>query len=190
MDSDGSSEVNSSENNENAACSKVNLQKDQKNKNFKEFATIKKSKLYVPPNIIPKKCDEEDDSHALKRQKAMERAKRKALSSDIIAELKTEFDEGPEEIIEKNIYRRKPNKKLEEKKKYEEEYMIRLRNTKRHKKSDFKQELMTISSLTSHVTNFDDISFFDQNNFKNFNILKKKIKCPKKNKRKEKKINF
>jgi len=182
VDVDSDDEVTSEDENSEDEKSKDdenddNIEKDTK-KLSKNKEDNKKHKVYVPPKIIPMKYDgDEERNDEIKKEKALERAKKKAMSSDIIAELRTEFDDGPEEIVEKTISKKRPNKMMEEKRKYEEEYMVRLRKTKQEKRSESKQGLMTISSLSSHVTRFDNISPLDISNPDDFNIKKRKVKA-------------
>ncbi|XP_074917406.1 neuroguidin [Chelonoidis abingdonii] len=52
---------------------------------------------YVPPRLVPVHYDE---TAAEREKKALERAKKRALSSSVIWELKEQFSEAPEEIRE------------------------------------------------------------------------------------------
>ncbi|XP_024642750.2 neuroguidin isoform X2 [Macaca nemestrina] len=53
------------------------------------------SKKYVPPRLVPVHYDE---TEAEREKKRLERAKRRALSSSVIRELKEQYSDAPEEI--------------------------------------------------------------------------------------------
>lgn len=81
---------------------------------------------YVPPKLAPVHYHEDETKEArLERQ--MEKAKRKALSSSIISELRDEFYDGPTEVREEyNPHKDRLNRKRREREKYEEENFVRL----------------------------------------------------------------
>lgn len=145
-----------------------------------------KSGVYVPPKVAQMRFDEEED----RKTKALERAKKRAMSSSIIQELRREFDDGPEEVVDSlHSNRNKTNKFLKDKTAYEEEYMTRMNLTK--KQQNEAKQVMTMSSLSSGVTRFEDISALDFDNADQFQFQNKKKRTSKqKNSKKFKKTKF
>ncbi|KAE9420704.1 hypothetical protein Angca_006397, partial [Angiostrongylus cantonensis] len=90
----------------------------------------KKPKKYVPPKMMAVKYE---DEHNHQQTKAMEKAKRRALQSSLIQELKQQYSDAPEEFREKNIRKYKDDKEREA---YEEDNFVRLRMTKAQKKRE------------------------------------------------------
>lgn len=113
---------------------------------------------YVPPKVSAVRY--EDDSVEARKERAVERAKKRALSSSIIRELRSEFDEAPEEISETSVGRKKLNKKVEERTRYEEDNFVRLNLNKREKRREesSNQHLLTVSDLGRDLTRFEDVS--------------------------------
>uniref|UniRef100_A0A158P6U8 Neuroguidin n=1 Tax=Angiostrongylus cantonensis TaxID=6313 RepID=A0A158P6U8_ANGCA len=87
-------------------------------------------KKYVPPKMMAVKYE---DEHNHQQTKAMEKAKRRALQSSLIQELKQQYSDAPEEFREKNIRKYKDDKEREA---YEEDNFVRLRMTKAQKKRE------------------------------------------------------
>ena len=142
-----------------------------------------KSDLYVPPKVAQMRFEEEEDVRA----KALERAKKRALNSSIIAELKREFNTGPEEISHSShSSQNKIQRFLKEKTAFEEEYMTRMNLTKKQR-NDAKK-LQTMTSLTGDLTRFEDISALDVDNADDFQLPNKKKRGSKPSKYKRKKF--
>ncbi|VDK81585.1 unnamed protein product [Cylicostephanus goldi] len=55
----------------------------------------KKEKKYVPPKMVAVRYEEEENE---KETKAMERAKRRALQSSLVQELRQQYSDAPEEF--------------------------------------------------------------------------------------------
>ena len=117
-----------------------------------------KNKKYIVPKVSA--VPYEEDTSEAKNSKALERAKKRALSSNLMNELRGEFDDAPEEISEMTVGRKKVLKEVKERIRYEEEHMTRL-NVHKGKKSKEKS-LLTIGDLGSTITKFDDVSALDQ----------------------------
>lgn len=118
---------------------------DEDNKN--------KTKIYVPPKLAPAHFDGDEKD---KQEKAIENAKKRALSSSMIRELRQEYQEGPDEIREsRDLHRFKEDKKAKEREEYEEEHFVRLSVSKKEKNAS--KRMGTMSSLNS-ITQFDDIT--------------------------------
>lgn len=136
-----------------------------------------KIKKYVPPKVAAVSFDGDDDPAEVKKQKALERAKKRALNSALIQELRSEFDDAPEEIYEETVGRRIDKKKQQEKVRYEEEYLTRLPETKERRKRKTREEgFVTVSSLGRDITRFDDVSALDVDDEGDTAMDKKKVK--------------
>ncbi|KAL6038282.1 hypothetical protein STEG23_004199, partial [Scotinomys teguina] len=55
------------------------------------------TKKYIPPHLVPVHYDETEAEH---EQKRLDRAKKRALSSSVIRELKEQYSDAPEEICD------------------------------------------------------------------------------------------
>lgn len=117
-----------------------------------------KNKKYIVSKVSAVHYDE--DTGEAKKMKVLERAKKRALSSNLMNELRGEFDDAPEEISEMTVGRKKMMREVKERTRYEEEYMTRL-NVKKDKKRK-EESLLTMGTLGSTITKFDDVSALDQ----------------------------
>ncbi|XP_064598912.1 neuroguidin-A-like [Liolophura sinensis] len=112
-------------------------------------------KLYVPPKLAAVHYDGEE-TQTEREQRLLERAKRKALSSSMIQDLRQEYSEGPQEIREsRNLHRLKDDKKTKERTEYEEDHFVRLSVSKKERNA--MKQMSTLSALDG-LTHFDDIS--------------------------------
>ncbi|KAM6453077.1 neuroguidin [Liasis olivaceus] len=109
---------------------------------------------YVPPRLVPVHYNETE----MEREKKMlEQAKRRALSSSIIRELKEQYSDAPEEIREgRHAHAARQNREDEHRTNYEESMMVRL-NVSRKEKARRRQGGVLGSQLSS-LTHFGDIS--------------------------------
>lgn len=115
----------------------------------------KKSKIYHPPKLTAMHY-EGDETEMDKDQKVLERAKKRALSTSMLRELREEFSEGPTEIRETtSTQRSRAERKLRERTHYEEENFMRFSVSKKDK-----NEMKRVAGLSSlnNLTHFDDIS--------------------------------
>lgn len=127
-----------------------------------EEVSEKKEKKYVPPKVSSVHYDGDEDVPVEKRKvRMMERARKRALSSSLMQELKSEFDDTPEEISEVSVGRRKINRKRLEVEAYEEDNFVRLNPTKKTRERRKEDGLLTMSSLADSVTRFGDLSALD-----------------------------
>lgn len=110
-------------------------------------ATNKTGK-YVPPKLAPVHYLEDETKEArLERQ--MEKAKRKALSSSIIAELRDEFYDGPTEVREEyNPHKERLNRKRREREKYEEDNFVRLQVSKKERHENRLKGFSALDEIT------------------------------------------
>ncbi|KAK6012934.1 RNA polymerase III subunit RPC82, partial [Ostertagia ostertagi] len=90
----------------------------------------KKPKKYVPPKMMAVRYEEDEDGH---ETKAMEKAKRRALQSSLVQELRQQYSDAPEEFREKSQRRFDADRERE---KYEEDHFVRLRMSKAEKKRE------------------------------------------------------
>lgn len=130
-----------------------------------------KAKIYRPPKIAPVRFDEDNDLEDAKR-KSLEKAKKKALSSSIMEELRREYDEGPQEISLGSIRQRRAQKKLDEIRRYEEDNFTRVTLSKKDKQA-MKRSMTNLSTLTDDLTNFGDTSFLNDGNVPNSSTSKR-----------------
>jgi U3 small nucleolar ribonucleoprotein protein LCP5 len=135
---------------------------------------VTKSLAYVPPKVAQMRFDEEND----RKVKAFERAKKRAMNSSIIQELRREFDDGPEEVVDSlHSNRSKANKFIKDKTAYEEEYLTRMNLTK--KQQNQTKQVMSMSSLSTGITRFEDISALDVDSAEQFSFPNKKKRSSK-----------
>lgn len=125
-------------------------------------AAKKNNNVYVPPKVSAMHYNE-DDSAETRKQRLLDKAKRRAMSTSVIQELRNEFDEAPEEIVEATIGKKNQNKMAKERQRYEEEYLVRLNVTKKQRSAESgRHGLTTLSSLGRDITRFENVSVLDQ----------------------------
>lgn len=112
------------------------------------------SKKYVPPRLVPVHYDE---TEAEREKKRLERAKRRALSSSVIRELKEQYSDAPEEIRDaRHPHVTRQSQEDQHRINYEESMMVRLSISKREKGRRKRANVM--SSQLHSLTHFSDIS--------------------------------
>ncbi|XP_056014902.1 neuroguidin-like [Ostrea edulis] len=115
----------------------------------------KKPKIYQPPKLTAMHY-EGDESVQDKEQQVLERAKKRALSTSMLRDLREEYSEGPSEVRETtSTQRSKAEKKLRDRTEYEEEHFMRFSVSKKDK-----NEMKRVAGFSSlnNLTHFDDIS--------------------------------
>ncbi|VVC43771.1 Sas10/Utp3/C1D [Cinara cedri] len=140
----------------------------------------KKSKdgIYVAPKVTAVPYDG-DESRAVKRQKELERAKKRALQSSVMQELREEYADTPVEMQINTVgLKNKQSNYDKERQKYEEDYFTRLPVTKKDKHRAKQISSITLGKLGKEVTRFEDISaaLGGKINEKSGNKRKKKFK--------------
>ena len=117
-----------------------------------------KKPKYVAPKVAP--MHYEEDTLEARKQRALDKAKKRALSSSLIRELRNEFDDAPEEISEVTVGRKKLNKKQDERTRYEEDNFVRLNLTRKEKRREEgpNHGLLTVSDLGRDLTRFEDVT--------------------------------
>ncbi|XP_055539969.1 neuroguidin [Wyeomyia smithii] len=113
--------------------------------------------VYVPPKHIA--VPYEDESKAERERKQMARARKRALGSSLIQELKDEYLDTPLEVSSSSRALRVLSRKEREREEYEEKYLTRLPMTKAEKHRS--RKLTTLGTLGDEVTSFGDISALD-----------------------------
>lgn len=130
-------------------------------------------KVYVPPKLAPAHY-EGDETERERRERLLERAKRKALSSSAMEELHSEYYDGPLEIRDTHdTHKAKQDKAIQERTRYEEDNMLRLTLTK--KERNLSKQVGTMSSLKD-LTRFGDFSALDADDIDSLQPSKKKPK--------------
>ncbi|CAB3407283.1 unnamed protein product [Caenorhabditis bovis] len=109
-------------------------------------AVGKEPKKYVAPKIRAVHYDEEDEAP----DKKLEKAKRRAMQSSLIMELKNQYSEAPEEIREVSERKYQFDRERE---KYEEEHFTRIRLNKEQRR---KSEKLGRHETLDDLLNFGD----------------------------------
>lgn len=119
----------------------------------KEMKAVKEKK-YVPPKLAPMHYAE-DITVKDKTERLLEKAKKRALSSSIMQELKKQYYDGPEEIHEYSHSKIREEKEKLHKERYEEEYLTRLPVTKKEKQATRRN--VNLMSNLGQITEFGDL---------------------------------
>ncbi|XP_032591577.1 neuroguidin [Drosophila grimshawi] len=98
----------------------------------RKAATAGKSGVYVPPRIKPVYYDG-DERDADKEKKALDRAKKRAITSSMLQDLKEEYLDAPTELSSGSRAQQMLSQAQKEKQEYEEKYYVRLPVTKAEK---------------------------------------------------------
>lgn len=119
-------------------------------------------KPYLVPKVNPVEYEYEQTEKRAKQAEKLEKAKQRAASTALVREFTAQYDEegAPEEVNELTVGQRKAQKNRQEKRRYEEEYMVRL-NEKKKKPGSEQQHLLTVNTLGDSLTHFQDISALD-----------------------------
>ncbi|XP_075212163.1 neuroguidin [Lycorma delicatula] len=115
-----------------------------------------KAGIYVPPKLAPVHYDG-DFAESSKKERLLERARRRALNSSVVQELREEYLDVPTEFVQSTGYKPKISKFAKEKQDYEETFFTRLSSSKQEK---HKTRSILKSSLDG-LTSFEDISVLD-----------------------------
>ncbi|XP_043845894.1 neuroguidin [Dromiciops gliroides] len=111
-------------------------------------------KKYIPPRLVPVHYDE---TEAEREKKLLERAKKRALSSSVIRELKEQYSDAPEEIRDsRHPHATRQSQEDQHRINYEESMMVRLSVSKREKGR--RKRAHAMSSQLHSLTHFSDIS--------------------------------
>lgn len=104
-----------------------NNEEDEQSDDESKSHKSKKSKdgVYVAPKVTAVPYDG-DESRAVKRQKELERAKKRALQSSVMQELREEYGDTPVEVQINTVGLKNKQSKYDfERQKYEEDYFTR-----------------------------------------------------------------
>ncbi|EDW28280.1 GL19032 [Drosophila persimilis] len=114
----------------------------------RKAATAGKSGVYVPPRIKPVYYDG-DEKDADKEKKALDRAKKRAITSSMLQDLKEEYLDAPTEISSGSRAQQILSNAQKEKQEYEETYLMRLPVTKAEKHRQ--RKLTTLGTLGEEI---------------------------------------
>ncbi|CAO2590903.1 NGDN [Lemmus lemmus] len=142
------------------------------------------SKKYVPPRLVPVHYGM-NETEAEREQKRLDRAKRRALSSSVIRELKEQYSDAPEEIRDsRHPHVTRQSQEDQHRINYEESMMVRLSVSKREKGRRKRASIM--SSQLHSLTHFSDISALTEGApHLDEGPVKKRKKMPKKGRKKK-----
>ncbi|XP_050539913.1 neuroguidin [Daktulosphaira vitifoliae] len=161
---------------------------DESNEDDNNLTSSKKSKggVYVAPKVTAVPYDG-DESRTVKKQKEFERAKKRALQSSVMQELREEYAETPLEVQINTVGLKNKQSKYDfERQKYEEDYFTRLPVTKKDKHRAKQLSSITLGKLGKEVTHFEDTSALGGHfKEKDGNKRKKKFKGKKSFKKKK-----
>uniref|UniRef100_T1GCF7 Neuroguidin n=1 Tax=Megaselia scalaris TaxID=36166 RepID=T1GCF7_MEGSC len=107
-------------------------------------ASKNKSGIYVPPKLRPVHYDG-DETQAEKEKRVIERAKKRAMTSSMLQDLKEELLDAPLEVSSGSRAQQIFSKQQKEKEEYEEAYLTRLPVTKAEKHRQ--RKLTTLGNL-------------------------------------------
>lgn len=115
-----------------------------------------KEGVYVPPKITAVHYDG-DETAETRKERRLTAARRRALSSSVMQELGRQYLDTPEEVHDySDTYRNRSTREEAERTKYEEDFMVRLPETKQDQRR--KKELTTDFSLGEELTQRADLS--------------------------------
>lgn len=114
----------------------------------KKAATAGKPGIYVPPKIQPVYYDGDEKAED-KEKKLLERAKKRAITSSMLQDLKEEYLDAPTEISSGSRAQQILSKAQKEKQEYEETYLTRLPVTKAEKHRQ--RKLTTLGTLGDEI---------------------------------------
>uniref|UniRef100_A0A182PIZ4 Neuroguidin n=1 Tax=Anopheles epiroticus TaxID=199890 RepID=A0A182PIZ4_9DIPT len=117
-----------------------------------------KSDVYVPPKLTS--MPYEEDTKANRARKQLERAKKHALGSSLIQDLKEEYLDTPVEVSSSSRAQQILSRREREREEYEETYFTRLPVTKADKHRN--RKLTTLATLGDELTSFTDISVLNE----------------------------
>ncbi|CAD7086182.1 unnamed protein product [Hermetia illucens] len=142
-------------NSEASESSEDDTDDDSKRKKSSGSKSESKTGVYVPPKLTAVHYDG-DETKAERERKMLERARKRALSSSILQDLKEEYLDVPTEVSSGSRAQQILSKAQKEKQEYEEAYLTRLPVTKAEKQRQ--RRLTTIGTLGDEITSFADIS--------------------------------
>ncbi|XP_055907591.1 neuroguidin [Eupeodes corollae] len=116
----------------------------------KKSITATKSGVYVPPKIKPVYYDG-DDKPADRDKKLIERAKKRAMTTSMLQDLKEEYLDAPTEISSGSRAQQIISTAQKEKQEYEEAYLTRLPVTKAEKHRQ--RKLTTLGTIGDDILN-------------------------------------
>uniref|UniRef100_A0A8C4RF65 Neuroguidin, EIF4E binding protein n=1 Tax=Erpetoichthys calabaricus TaxID=27687 RepID=A0A8C4RF65_ERPCA len=129
---------------------------DEAHKSEKSGDQSATGKKYIPPRLAPMHYDG-DQTDADRNKQILDRAKKRALSSSVIRELREQYGDAPEEIQERHIFGSiRQSQEEQHRLQYEESMMVRIGVSKKER-SARKRGMMGMSSQLRSITQFGDI---------------------------------
>lgn len=113
-----------------------------------------KPDVYVPPKLTSMPYEENSKADRARRQ--LERARKHALGSSLIQDLKDEYLDTPVELSSSSRAQQILSRREREREEYEETYLTRLPITKADKHRS--RKLTTLATLGDELTSFTDLS--------------------------------
>ncbi|XP_058121598.1 neuroguidin-A [Anopheles ziemanni] len=113
-----------------------------------------KPDVYVPPKLTS--MPYEEDSKADRARRQLERARKHALGSSLIQDLKDEYLDTPVELSSSSRAQQILSRREREREEFEETYLTRLPTTKADKHRS--RKLTTLATLGDELTSFTDLS--------------------------------
>uniref|UniRef100_A0A7S2WK05 Sas10 C-terminal domain-containing protein n=1 Tax=Mucochytrium quahogii TaxID=96639 RepID=A0A7S2WK05_9STRA len=112
------------------------------------------SKKYIVPKLAPLEDEDETD----KRDKKRDKLQRKLKNNKLLQELRSEFSDRPVESVSIGASMQdSKNRELDaERKRYEEEYFVRLQETKKEKKERRQRERDAEQGITNSLAELED----------------------------------
>ncbi|XP_069797182.1 neuroguidin [Narcine bancroftii] len=131
-------------------------EEEEEQKPSRKEASHTSKKVYVPPRLVPVHYELEETAEQ-RESRALERAKRRALSSSLVRELQEQYGQGPEEVQEGQQYHSLHQDRQEAHRvQYEESMMVRL--TVPRKERSRKSRALAMTSQLGSLTHFRSIS--------------------------------
>uniref|UniRef100_A0AAG5DTC5 Sas10 C-terminal domain-containing protein n=1 Tax=Anopheles atroparvus TaxID=41427 RepID=A0AAG5DTC5_ANOAO len=117
-----------------------------------------KPDVYVPPKLTS--MPYEEDTKAERAQRQLERARKHALGSSLMQDLKDEYLDTPVELSSSSRAQQILSRREREREEYEEAYLTRLPVTKADKHRS--RKLTTLATLGDELTSFTDLSVLNE----------------------------
>ncbi|XP_065827337.1 neuroguidin-like [Oscarella lobularis] len=131
--------------------SKLHSKDDDEDDEEEEGGDVR-SAVYVPPKMMA--VPYEETGKRTREQKRDDVAKKRALSSSLLKEIRSEFQDGPEEIsFHPAVTQTRNREKDKERERYEEDNFIRL-----NEKPTKKKRRLSDGADLGHLADFDDLT--------------------------------
>ncbi|XP_067001224.1 neuroguidin [Anabrus simplex] len=135
---------------------KLNESEESESDSDEDNADKKEGKkgVYVPPKLAAVHYDG-DESKAERQQRLIERARKRALNSSVMQELREEYLDSPTEVTHVNAHQAVLSNHQRRREEYEENYFTRLPLTKQDRHRS--RKMVTVGTLGDELTRFGDL---------------------------------